>query len=150
MGYQSMCVVTEKGEAFVWGIEQKRSGFRSITTTEPEKKDATVENTKVNLTNIAMASCAYDYVAFVNKEGRVFVMGDLKLKGVNNEQAKTKTDIVELPLEHITKISSGINFTMALDDEGKVYVWGNNVYGQLGNGGLKNSFEPILVESLIR
>jgi len=37
---------------------------------------------------------------------------------------------------------------MALDDEGKVYVWGNNGNGQLGDGGLKNTNEPILVESL--
>lgn len=28
---------------------------------------------------------------------------------------------------------------MALDDEGKVYVWGNNTYGQLGTGSLNNA-----------
>jgi hypothetical protein len=63
-----------------------------------------------------MASCANDYIALVNTAGKVFVMGDLHLKGINNTQAKTKLDIVELPLNHITKLSSGINFTMALDD----------------------------------
>lgn len=97
-----------------------------------------------------MASCANDYTVFVNKEGKVYTMGDLKVKGANNNQAKTKNDIIELPLQRITKVSSGINFTMALDDEGKVYVWGNNTYGQLGTGSLKNSHEPVLVESLIR
>lgn len=39
---------------------------------------------------------------------------------------------------------------MALSDEGKVYVWGNNTYGQLGTGGLKNVNEPILLEALSR
>lgn len=39
---------------------------------------------------------------------------------------------------------------MALDDEGKLYVWGNNVYGQLGNGGLKTAQEPMLVQHLLR
>jgi alpha-tubulin suppressor-like RCC1 family protein len=75
-------------------------------------------------------------------EGKVFVMGDLNVKGVQNTQAKSKTDIVQLPLEHIVKVSSGINFTMALDDEGKVFVWGNNTCGQLGTGGLQNQNEP--------
>jgi alpha-tubulin suppressor-like RCC1 family protein len=28
---------------------------------------------------------------------------------------------------------------MALNDEGQLYVWGNNIYGQLGNGSLKNA-----------
>ena len=95
-----------------------------------------------------MASCASDYTVFANAEGRVFVVGDQKVRGVGNSQAKTKDDIIELSLEHITKISSGINFSMALDDEGKVYVWGNNTYGQLGNGSLKNIHEPIPVEAL--
>jgi alpha-tubulin suppressor-like RCC1 family protein len=92
-----------------------------------------------------MASCAGEYISFVNKEGKVYVMGDTNVVGVNNSKAKTKNDIVELSLSHIVKVSSGINFSMALDDEGKVYVWGNNGNGQLGDGGLKNSNEPILV-----
>jgi len=41
-----------------------------------------------------MASCAGEYISFVNKEGKVFVMGDTNLVGVNNTKAKTKTDIV--------------------------------------------------------
>ena len=77
-------------------------------------------------------------------------MGDMKTRGVGDQLAKTKTDVVELPLQNITKISSGINFTMALNDEGRVFVWGNNIYGQLGNGGLKNGSEPAMVEALIR
>ena len=71
-----------------------------------------VRNKQVNLPNVATASCANDYIAFTTKEGKVFVLGDSKVRGNKNN----KTDIVELPLEHITKISSGINFTMALDD----------------------------------
>jgi len=41
-----------------------------------------------------MASCAGEYISFVNKEGKVFVMGDTNVVGVNNTKAKTKTDIV--------------------------------------------------------
>ena len=76
-------------------------------------------------------------------------MGDTKVQGVNNQPAKSKNEVIELPLERITKISSGINFTLALDDQGKVFVWGNNVYGQLGNGGQKNGQEPAMVQALI-
>lgn len=143
-----MCAVTEKGEAFVWGLEQPKPRFRSIGTTEPQKTETGNAPVKVSLENVVMASCAGEYITFVNREGKVFVMGDTNVRGINNSQAKTKNDIVELPLRHIVKVSSGINFSMALDDEGKVYVWGSNGNGQLGDGGLKNSYEPILVESL--
>lgn len=96
-----------------------------------------------------MACCANDYITFVNKSGKVFVMGNPSVRGINNTQAKSKTDIIELPIEHITKVASGVNFTMALDDEGKVYVWGSNSNGQIGNGGLRSVNEPVLVESLL-
>lgn len=129
----------------MWGLEHTKSKFRSITTVEPEKAEAINSVTKIDLKDITMASCANEYTVFVDKQGKVYSMGDLKVKGINSSFAKSKTEIIELPLEHITKISSGINFTMALDDEGKVYVWGNNTYGQLGNGSLKNSQEPLLV-----
>lgn len=69
----------------------------------------------------------------------MFVLGDTKVKGINGTQAKTKNDIVELDLSNIVKVTSGINFSMALNDEGKVYVWGSNIYGQLGKGGLQNA-----------
>jgi hypothetical protein len=72
--------------------------------------------TKIELKEVAMACCSNDYITFVNKSGRVFVMGNPSVRGINNTQAKSKMDIVELPIEHITKVSSGVNFTMALDD----------------------------------
>ena len=37
---------------------------------------------------------------------------------------------------------------MALNSEGRVYVWGNNINGQLGTGGLKNATQPILLDAL--
>lgn len=33
-GYQHMCVVTARGEAYVWGLDQKKDKFRSIGTSE--------------------------------------------------------------------------------------------------------------------
>ena len=95
---------------------------------------------KIKIEGVRMASCANDYVSFINKEGKVFVIGDLNIKGVNNTKAKDKLEIIELPLKNIVKISSGINFSMALDDSGKVFAWGNNNSGQLGTGGLQSKF----------
>lgn len=148
-GYQHMCVVTEKGEAYVWGLEQKKDKFRTIGTSESERRENSSAPVKVELKDVRQASCANDYIAFVNTEGRVFVLGDAAVKGAGG-QAKSKAELVELSLDNIVKVSSGINFSMALNDEGRVFVWGNNTYGQLGTGGLKNTSEPVLLESLVR
>jgi alpha-tubulin suppressor-like RCC1 family protein len=66
------------------------------------------------------------------------VLGDTSLKGVNGVKAKSKTELLELGINKVVKVVSGINFTLALNDEGKVFVWGNNTFGQLGTGGLRN------------
>ncbi len=66
------------------------------------------------------------------------MLGDTSLKGVNGVKAKSKTELLELGLNKVVKVVSGINFSLALNDEGKVFVWGNNTFGQLGTGGLRN------------
>jgi alpha-tubulin suppressor-like RCC1 family protein len=33
-GYQHMCAITKSGEAYVWGLEQRKDKFRSIGTSE--------------------------------------------------------------------------------------------------------------------
>jgi alpha-tubulin suppressor-like RCC1 family protein len=38
-------------------------------------------------------------------------------------------------LQNITAVSGGVNHSLALDKDGKVWAWGSNIQGQLGNNG---------------
>lgn len=71
---------------------------------------------KVNLQNIKQVSCGGDYISFVNNDGKIFLMGATRVRGRNGTQANKNTDIIELDLEHITKVESGLNFSLALND----------------------------------
>ena len=55
-----------------------------------------------------------------------------------------------MDLLDIKKVQSGQNFSMALNNDGRVFVWGNNTFGQLGTGSLKNVNEPVELEQLTR
>ena len=46
------------------------------------------------------------------------------------------------PIDPIIEISTGESHTLALTKEGKVYAWGANDQGQLGNGNTKNNNIP--------
>lgn len=106
---------------------------------------------KINLENIKQVSCAGDYTTLVNKEGKVFIMGNSKIIGKDRKEAKLPTDIIEVGIDDdIERVESGLNFSLALNKKGKVYVWGNNTFGQLGTGSLKNQQEPRLLEELYR
>jgi alpha-tubulin suppressor-like RCC1 family protein len=45
-------------------------------------------------------------------------------------------------------VACGIDFTLALDDAGRIYSWGNNTFGQLGIPSLKSVNSPKQIEYL--
>ena len=44
-----------------------------------------------------------------------------------------------------TRVSAGYNHSLAIDEEGNLYAWGRNDYGQLGDGTTNNSGTPIQI-----
>lgn len=46
------------------------------------------------------------------------------------------------------KIVCGYAHTLALSDEGSLYVWGGNAFGQLGLGNKANACNPMKVKKL--
>lgn len=46
----------------------------------------------------------------------------------------------------LEKVACGYAHTLALSDEGVLYVWGSNSYGQLGLGNKTNACVPMKVK----
>ena len=46
------------------------------------------------------------------------------------------------------QIATGENYTLILKSDGSVWAWGNNFYGQLGDGTYNNSDKPVKVNKL--
>lgn len=42
-----------------------------------------------------------------------------------------------------THIAAGFNHSLALDADGNIYAWGDNDYGQLGNGNTTRQSTPV-------
>lgn len=55
-------------------------------------------------------------------------------------------ETVEVPAQHV--ISSGSNHTLVIKENGTVWAFGNNEHGQLGNGTIEASLEPVQVKGL--
>ena len=51
-------------------------------------------------------------------------------------------------LTGVTAIGSGRNHSLAADGTGRIWAWGNNDLGQVGDGGTTNQPSPVLVSTL--
>lgn len=95
----------------------------------------------------------------IDKEGKVYTWGENEYGQLGNgttEDSDTPICISELEgsalnNKKITDIylhGSHYDTVIAKDSEGKVYAWGNNEGGQLGNGTTENSDTPICISEL--
>ncbi|WP_198141923.1 RCC1 domain-containing protein [Leucobacter komagatae] len=99
-----------------------------------------------------------DYQSFaVTRDGSIYAWGSNRQGrlgiGSGSEYAQTPTRIptpdgTPLAGKKFTQAEGGLMHGVALDTDGVVYTWGNNSYGQLGNGthGLESStISPVAV-----
>lgn len=58
------------------------------------------------------------------------------------------TPVQVLGISGVRKVSAGVNFSVALLEDGTVWAWGDNVYGQLGDGTRVDHSVPVRVVGL--
>ncbi|MCM1297130.1 MAG: hypothetical protein NC311_16440, partial [Muribaculaceae bacterium] len=61
---------------------------------------------------------------------QTLVTTPVQVANYRDPESETPNELI--PFENITKISSGDNHTLAVDNTGHVYAWGDNTFGQLG------------------
>ena len=66
--------------------------------------------------------------------------------GASGNSAQNPTQVPVL--ESIKTIYSGSNHVIAVSTTGQAWAWGDNRYGQLGNGSVTNSSTPIAINNL--
>jgi alpha-tubulin suppressor-like RCC1 family protein len=73
--------------------------------------------------------------------GRLFVIGD-NYNGFLGNGTTSKYSIEYFKNMFIDDIACGLNHCLSISNNGEVYSWGDNVFGQIGNG--KTDFEKQL------
>lgn len=131
-------LVTDKGDVFAWGentngeLGQGDSGTatrRNVPTAVP------------SLTDVAIAATGFGHVVVLKKDGSLLAWGKNDVGQVGVAGNGTTTDLQTSPIavasapKDVVKIVAGSAHTVALTVDGKVWVWGRNEYGNLGQGG---------------
>jgi RHS repeat-associated protein len=125
------------GTVWAWGNNQTGNlGTGTLTTAGCDCIDTPVQVS--GLTGVTALSAAYSSALALKSDGTVWSWGDDYYGEVGNGTTMTTgcncVDApVELSLSGVVAVSSGAT-SFALKSDGTVWSWGDNGYGELGNG----------------
>ncbi|XP_078088319.1 RCC1 and BTB domain-containing protein 2-like isoform X3 [Mustelus asterias] len=144
-GSHHSMVLTSDGEVYAWGYNncgQVGSGSTSNQPT-PRRVTSCLQN-KV----VATVACGQSSSMAVLDNGEVYgwgYNGNGQLGLGSNGNQPTPCRLAALQGIHVCQIVCGYAHTLALTDEGSLYSWGANAYGQLGSGVKSNQSCPVQI-----
>jgi len=160
---ESTVILSNKGEALLWGRD---GGFRIMANTgraarqaKPGSPQQLVQFCKQMLGRhvITKIACGGTHGAAVTDQGMLLSWGHDRFGQLGHgslpEQAENERRGQGTPVRvvqyfddiFITEVACGEAHTVALDDQGSMYSWGWNAYGQLGLGNTSNRQIPKLI-----
>lgn len=152
-GSRHSLILSSDGVVFAWGANgngQLGNGT-TIDPRTPVKVD--VSGALAGKRVIAIAA-ADDHSLALTEDGLIFAWGD-NTYGQLGDNSGSSNSPVPVPVftngvlasKIVAGISAGIGHNLAITTDGLTVSWGQNLSGQLGNGGNVSTQVPILVES---
>jgi alpha-tubulin suppressor-like RCC1 family protein len=127
-----ICALTE-GRLICWGMAVGHTNDNApalVPTLVPGSNNS-------NLTKI---SAGLQFACAINASTQVLCFGKNELSQLGNDSASRTTELVNVinhnsqPISGFTSISTGINHACAIKQNGSLWCWGNNQFGQTGLG----------------
>jgi alpha-tubulin suppressor-like RCC1 family protein len=139
----------EDGKVYAWGINNY--GQLGDGTTTFRTSPVAVVNGNVSFTskNLVQVSAGGSHSLALDEDGKVYAWGYNSFSSLGDGTTTNRASPVAVvdggvnfTSKTIVEISAGEAHSLALDSEGKVYAWGINAYGQLGDGsGSENNYD---------
>lgn len=154
LGYSFSSAVTSDGRVFTWGDNSNGQLGDGTTADKLYPTDITSQfNLQVGET-ISSVTLGKMHAIAVTSENRIFTWGDNGYGQLGDETTTDKhepTDITSqfslIQGEVIIEVSLGSSHSSAITSEGRIFTWGSNSNGKLGNGTSENSSKPIDITS---
>ncbi|KAI4322918.1 hypothetical protein L6164_022568 [Bauhinia variegata] len=104
------------------------------------------------LARVIHVSASHNHAAFVMQSGEVFTCGDNSSSCCGHKDTNrpiSRPRLVEaLKGVPCKQVAAGLNYTIFLTRQGRVYTCGSNTYGQLGHGDSQDRPTPKIIEML--
>ncbi|KPL98446.1 RCC1 and BTB domain-containing protein [Sarcoptes scabiei] len=140
-GQRHVMALTENGELFSWG--ENRFGQLGSPNSFESLEPILIGNHIISL------ACGANHTLALTKSGQVFAWGrnNYGQIGINsNTDQSIPVKIIALEPHFIKMIQCGGSHSMAVTENGTLYAWGGNSFGQLGLGNCLHQITPQLVK----
>lgn len=153
VGYASVYALTKDGEVYSWGSNTNgQLGIDNTTTmTSPVKIEAfagkvitAIYVDGYNLNDKSVWHTAYA----IDKDGKLYGWGANGYGNLSNTPNNKVPNIIEgLKDKFVVSVAQNSDGSVwVLDENGNVYSWGRDSFGELGHGTIQNLSEPKLIE----
>ena len=127
------------------GYHFKVSADGKVTSIEKE------EGTETSGTKFKQVSSGYKYTLALDEKGKIWSWGDNsegQLGNGKSNEVVIKPTKINSDTEYVQVVANG-GFSLALDREGNIWTWGQNINGQLGNGDSGGYGKNVLIPTRI-
>jgi alpha-tubulin suppressor-like RCC1 family protein len=132
-GHYHSLALTDDGDLYIWG--RNDTGQLGLGDLSPRGTPTVVSA----LSNVAVISGGRNHSAVALDDGSVWTFGDnTQLQLADGSSVNMATTPVEVSdstgIEPIVALKAGRDHTLAVSDDGSLWIWGGNIGGQIGNG----------------
>jgi len=134
------------GTVWAWGTGQYGQLGNGSTANSSYPVQVTV-SAGVDLENITAITAGDRFALALKNDNTVWVWGYNGSGQIGDNTTTNRTRAVQLmssglALSGVTAITAGVSHSLALRNDGTVWAWGMNIYGQLGDGTITTTGGP--------
>lgn len=135
-----------KTDGTVWGWGYNNEGNLGATAATSQKKPIRVEG----LYNIVAICGGDNYTVALKNDSTLWAMGinDKGQLGIGSTSANITTPSQITGISKIIAISTGRNYSLAIQKDSTVWGWGNNSSGNIGDGTTIQRNVPVMVQHI--
>ena len=155
MGYHCM-LLTSLGNVYAWGDNDLGQLGDGTTTDQLLPINITTSFALATNEAITYIELGINSSFALTSMNRVFSWGSNLYGQLGDGTTIDKIDPTDItsnfdlnPLETIDKLMAGGNHAIAITSTGRLFIWGSNFFGQLGDGTKINSSIPTINDSII-
>lgn len=143
-GRTHFVALTQDGTVYAWG--ENVYGQLGDGTTQSKLSPVLVQG----INGVVDIGAGHAHTAALKENGDVYIWGHNYLRDSVNETSDRNTVPTQvIGITNIDKIAVGIDYCFTANtNNGKIYCWGYNQYGQLANGTITNVTTPSLISSV--